>query len=118
IVIATRPLMEMLLKLTEALLSSVFVYVNEPMLMFRLAPIETPSWPATVLSSSSAMVVMAEADREAATRAAAAVSLSMFMFVSPNEVCEYRTLKTPREQFKFLRLGFCPGCRRPLGRGP
>jgi hypothetical protein len=28
---------------------------------------------------------MAEADREAATRAAAALSLSMFMFVSPNK---------------------------------
>jgi hypothetical protein len=60
------------------------------------------------------MVDMAEADREAATRAAAAVSLSMFMFVSPDNVYEFGTLKTPREQLKFLRQGFCPGCRRLL----
>jgi len=52
------------------------------MLMFRSAAIETPSWPATALRSSSAIEVMAEADREAASRAAAAVSLSI-MFVSP-----------------------------------
>ncbi len=81
-VIATRPLILMLSNEIAAALpaaSALLPHWNEPMLMFRLAAIETPSWPATALRSSSAMDDMAEADREAATRAAAAVSLSMFI---------------------------------------
>src|SRR3990167_3759844 len=79
-VMTIMPLMSMLLNATEAPSS---VYWNEPMLMFRSATIDTPSWPVTSLSWSSLMAVMAEAEKASEARAAANAVLINFMLASP-----------------------------------